>query len=475
MQEEDVIMELYNASMSGCTTTLHRLIHKEPNILNKISLTSMSETPLHISTLVGHLDFSRALLLLKPQLAIELDSHKRCPLHMASAEGHIEIVQLLLRANNNACLIRDQDERIPLHYAVMRGRIDVVRELITAQPDSSQIVLDGGETVLHICVKYNQIEALKLLVESLSDEGDFLNSKDHDGGNTILHLAVMLKQTKIVKYLLSVSKVKDGAYSLNQMGFTALEVFDHCPEDLKNVTIRNILLDAGIERARNQTNLQPPLTVVIGHNEPVQPSKNWWLKWIEYLSYQGDWLGEMRGTLMVVATVITTITFQPILNPPGGVSQTNKTLSVESYGNRHSIITCPAGTSVLACNADQYFRYSIFLISNTISFTASLCVTFLLISGFPLRNKLCMGLLTFSMCITLTFLAFAYIYAFILLLPDQPYFYDTYRTEPMFILIMCVLLSLMAVVGIVLLIHTIRFLTWMVVKIRKLTLYMQRR
>ena len=52
-------------------------------------------------------------------------------------------------------------------------------------------------TVLHLCVKYNQIEALKLLVESLSDEGDFLNSKDHDGGNTILHLAVMLKQTKV--------------------------------------------------------------------------------------------------------------------------------------------------------------------------------------------------------------------------------------------------------------------------------------
>ena len=195
--EEDVIIELYNASMSGCTTTLYRLINKEPNILNKISLTSMSETPLHISTLVGHLDFSRALLLLKPQLAVELDSHRRCPLHMASAEGHIEIVQILLRANNNACLIRDQDERIPLHYAVMRGRIDVVRELITVQPDSSQIVLDGGETVLHLCVKNNQIEALKLLVESLSDEGDFLNSKDHDGGNTILHLAVMLKQTKV--------------------------------------------------------------------------------------------------------------------------------------------------------------------------------------------------------------------------------------------------------------------------------------
>ena len=79
----------------------------------------------------------------------------------------------------------------------MRGRVEVVRELIVARPDSTQVVLDGGETVLHLCVKYNQLEALKLLVESVSDEGEFLNSKDHEDGNTILHLAVMLKQIEV--------------------------------------------------------------------------------------------------------------------------------------------------------------------------------------------------------------------------------------------------------------------------------------
>jgi ankyrin repeat protein len=197
MYEEDEIIELYNAATSGCTTTFYSLIHKDPHLLNKISLTSFSETPLHISALVGHLDFSRALLHLKPQLAIELDTHRRCPLHLASAEGQVEIAQALLHANDDACLIRDQDGRIPLHYAAMRGRVEVVRELIVARPDSTQVVLDGGETVLHLCVKYNQLEALKLLMESVIDEGEFLNSKDHEGGNTILHLAVMLKEIEV--------------------------------------------------------------------------------------------------------------------------------------------------------------------------------------------------------------------------------------------------------------------------------------
>ena len=89
LHEEDEIIELYNAVASGCTTILYSLNHKDPHLLNKISLTSLSETSLHISALVGHLDFSIALLLLKPQLAVELDSHRRCPLHLASAEGQV--------------------------------------------------------------------------------------------------------------------------------------------------------------------------------------------------------------------------------------------------------------------------------------------------------------------------------------------------------------------------------------------------
>ncbi|GMY34665.1 ankyrin repeat-containing protein bda1 [Fagus crenata] len=288
-----------------------------------------------------------------------------------------------------------------------------------------------GEIVLHLCVKYNQLEALKLLVESVSDEGEFLNSKGHEDGNTILHLAVMLKQIEIVKYLLSVSKVKEGVDALNQMGFTALEVLDHSPKDLKNFIIRNILMDAGVERAKNQNNLPPPSIVVVGHHEttkPIRSSNKWWEKWLNYLRYEGNWLEEMRGTLMVVATVITTITFQPIVNPPGGVWQTDvKVDSWEAYVHRgpnwgpNQKITCNAGTSVLACAA-HYETYFTFMICNTVSFTASLCVTFLLISGFPLKNKF----------------------------------------------------SLMAVIGLVLLIHTVRFLAWLAMKIRKFTLYVQR-
>ena len=164
-------------------------------------MTTFTETPLHISALLGHLDFTKTLLTQNPHLAVELVSHKHCPLHLASSKGHVEIVQELLTIYEDACLFHDQNGRIPLHYAAMRGRVEVVEKLIVARLDLVRVVLDGNETVLHLCVKYNQLKALDLLVKSLSDDGDFLNFKTSNDGNTILHLAVMQKQIEVAFYL----------------------------------------------------------------------------------------------------------------------------------------------------------------------------------------------------------------------------------------------------------------------------------
>ncbi|KAK7846675.1 hypothetical protein CFP56_007584 [Quercus suber] len=128
----------------------------------------------------------------------------------------------------------------------------------------------------------------------------------------------------IVKYLLSVSKVKEGADALNKMGLTALEVLNHYPKDWKSFTIQNIFMDACAVRITKKNNLSPSLEIVVGHHDSAKrkrSSKKGWNKWFKYLRYQGDWLEETRGALMVVATVITTITFQPAVNPLGGVLQ----------------------------------------------------------------------------------------------------------------------------------------------------------
>ena len=110
-------------------------------------------------------------------------------------------------------------------------------------------------------------------------------------------------------------------------------------------------------------------------------------------------------------------------------------------------------------------RYLYFSISNTISFVASLSVTFLLISGFPIKNKVCMSLLTFALCTTLISLAVSYLVAFYMVTPDALF----EQEMSAFFVQRCVMGSLIAVISMVILTHAIRFLFWFV-KVRKTSL-----
>ena len=123
-----------------------------------------------------------------------------------------------------------------------------------------------------------------------------------------------------------------------------------------------------------------------------------------YQNYQRDWMENMRGTLMLVATVIATMTFQIAINPPGGVWQ--QTMNSQNGCPKQN---CTAGTSVLAYYDTQKIYIEAFLIICTISFSASLTIILLLICGFPLSNRVTMWALIIAMCISVFFTAAAYI------------------------------------------------------------------
>ncbi|XP_017407034.1 uncharacterized protein LOC108320192 [Vigna angularis] len=118
-----------------------------------------------------------------------------------------------------------------------------------------------------------------------------------------------------------------------------------------------------------------------------------------------NWMEERRGSLMIVATVLATMSFQIAINPPGGVWQSD---SDAEQGCEPGKI-CLAGTSVLAFgNNKQRGKFEIFMLLCTISFTASLSTIILLICVVSLRNKLIMWFLTILMFISLVCTAGAY-------------------------------------------------------------------
>lgn len=117
------------------------------------------------------------------------------------------------------------------------------------------------------------------------------------------------------------------------------------------------------------------------NSEANQPEESF-IGFTKYLNRQGDWLEKTRGNLMVAATVIAGMSFQVMVNPPGGVWQSDICTSAPPNN-----LSCKdkAGTSVLGDNSSKRVLYLGMVISSTISFSASMSLILLFFSGFLLR------------------------------------------------------------------------------------------
>ena len=192
--------------------------------------------------------------------------------------------------------------------------------------------------------------------------------------------------------------------------------------------------------------------IVDRHNasaKTTQSRKKWWKNLLKHLKYEGNWVEENRGYIMVVATMITTITFQQAASPPGDVWPQSGNVTHYSCYN----IEVDAGTSIVGSIDLLYYFY--FMIFNAISFIASVIVTFLLISGFPVKNKMCIGLLTIALCATLAFLIITYITAVSMVTSFSIY---ALKYKEVFNIQEWVLGSLVVVIFLVFLLHLSRFL-----------------
>ncbi|XP_058204400.1 ankyrin repeat-containing protein At5g02620-like [Rhododendron vialii] len=472
MSETEAVAErLYEACLSGSVETLKALIEKDPLILDRASSTECfsSDTPLHVTALRGHLEFTNALLSRKPTLAAELDSRRCTPLHLASTEGHFKIVHELLRVNPGVCIARDQDGRTPLHLAVMKGRVEVIQELLEAQPYSVYDKLGTGESVLHLSIKYNRLEALKTLVQYLQSknmEFDPLNSKDNDG-NTILHRAVALKQVDTVEYLLGIKNVKDRTNDKNHNGCTALDIVVRCPysRDLKTKEIRD-LLQGGVHRSGSESpRTQHSDKAGVIFMGCISLFWTWFMgciSWFwERFEVDPGWLKEARGHLITAATLTATMAYQSIMSPPGGFWQdtTDDSLAKSpssEYSDPPSDGPHKAGIAVL--DTTTYGSYEIYLSLNTIVLGASLSTIMLAMTGFPMKNKFLTWLLVFTVYVKISCMAAAYVVAVGLI---------TSRQLPSAVLYGLVL-GWMGLCAFVMVLHLCHFLVWLVDKLVKL-------
>ncbi|KAI3506153.1 hypothetical protein L1887_28509 [Cichorium endivia] len=433
--------KLSMASLTGDVQALNALLRQDQLILDRLSLTAFNETPLHIAAMRGHLHFATMLLTQKPKLAVALDSQRRTPLHLASANGNLEMVEELIRVeSHDVCCFRDQEGLTPLHLAALNEHLEVVKALIKANPQAAKEIPATGETILHMCVNYNRIEALKVLIELWNEEE--LAKITDDGGNTLLHAAAINKHIQILNYFLKKPSIKANGNAVNRLGLTALDALDQCPQDLKALEARQILMEAGVSKANDLRPLPKPLQPFTNFSATKRKgllSRTW----ARYLNDDKQWLEKQRGILIVAALVVAAMAFHSGINPPGG------TIS-DTQNGRYSLGNA-VQTEVDMDNFSQFVAY------NTVTMVIPLAIIVLLISGVPLRNKFWMWVLTMGTLLAVVFMVATYLQSVAMMSPDM-------YVNPTTVWI-CLIWMLGC--GVMALIHTVFFVVWVVMKIFK--------
>lgn len=377
---------LITAAQTGNIEILRKFIEDDPLLLHKVSL-SGNDTPLHIASMAGHTNFVQEIIKFRKEFAHELNQDGVSPLHIASANGYVDIVRELLKIDRNLCLMRGRERRVPLHYAAIKGRVCVLQALLVSSPDSIEEVTSRGESSLHLAVKNSQFEALVILVDHLKEfnKEAMLNRQDEQG-NTVLHLAISRKQYEVVDLLLgqnSKYKATIEVNSSNKNGLTPLDTLFLFQSEAGDREIEDILTQNGATKNNNnttKTNQQSQTSTEERAKSPTQ-------KLIEYFKFDSarDSPGEVRNTLLVIASLIATATYQAVLQPPGGVWQDDSLSTSKSH---------TAGKSVMGDK--NTVTYGMFLLFNSLGFFASLTMIYTLTTGFPLQLELQFALLALT-------------------------------------------------------------------------------
>ncbi|CAH2057972.1 unnamed protein product [Thlaspi arvense] len=381
---------LFDAALTGNITTLKLLLQEDPLLLERLSLSS-PENPLHAAAFSGQATFTAEILRHKQGLALEPNLQGFSPLHIASGSGKIEVVRELLRVGRkrDVCFLKDKDGLIPLHCAAQRGRVEVIKELVSDFPESLEEVTASLETPLHVAVKNNQVEATKLLLEEIKNRNmsrGIVNLENREG-NTI------------VEMLIGEEAILPGSVDANRENRNWLT-----PKDILDVVIETeggsvsemykvvqIFQTAEAKNARERRKNPKP----IRHSRlPCRMIKN-------FIHYEiTNSTLEQREVLLIVATLIATLTFTGVLQPPGAFKSED---SNGGSGSQNSTTTAPArvintifgarnstaGQAIMA--SSRPLEFTLYAAFNAVGFLASVTMISLLTKGFPLRNwmRLC--------------------------------------------------------------------------------------
>ena len=193
----------------------------------------------------------------------------------------------------------------------------------------------------------------------------------------------------MIEILFGSRSVSTGSFevnAINHAGITALDVILLFPSEAGDREIVEILGSAGAMRARDTVST----TVTNSHTstENTSTPEGLWSNGnnlVEYFKFKKyrDSPSEARGTLLVIAVLVATATFQVGVSPPGGFWQDTTLPGQNSTSSNNAHL---AGQAIMATTNKVGFMLFVFF--NSVGFSMSLYMLYVLTSKFPLQFEL---------------------------------------------------------------------------------------
>jgi len=168
---DDASTPLHLTSMEGHVDLVRMLVEHGADLSAQ---DTESWTPLHWASSMGLVDVARMLVDRGADMSAQAQDGKT-PLHWASGMGHMRVAQMLLERGANLSA-RDQNGWTPLHWASSDGHVDLTRMLVEHGADMS-IQAHDGWTPLHCASSNGHVGVVWILVGCSAD----VSAQDRDG------------------------------------------------------------------------------------------------------------------------------------------------------------------------------------------------------------------------------------------------------------------------------------------------------
>ncbi|KAB1227589.1 hypothetical protein CJ030_MR1G006147 [Morella rubra] len=300
---------------------VEKVLDKCPLLLRQTN--ANGETLLHIAAKYGHSDIVDFLI-------------ERARIPNQDLESGIEPVKEMLRKTN-------KKKDTALHEAVRYNHFEVVRKLVNEDPDFSYLSNDGGETPLYMAIERRHPALTFVIMDTCKSPAyggplgrtalhaavlTWDDTADHKGW-TLLHIAAYLDSSESAKQLLKFDR--HIAYMKDAKGRIALHIAahrgqffvgDHPRVDLMAFNQRNLnAVDTAVTFSENESfviglrsvDLRLPQRILEDEDEDEIKEH---VK--EREKKREERLQKESGSDLVMATLITTVTFAAGITMPRG-------------------------------------------------------------------------------------------------------------------------------------------------------------